>query len=109
MLIQIVKYDRVRLGDYTNNQIGNPKGGFMKILKNSVLLLIIIFLVILNSACKKSGKEEITTMSESTGIQVGLYAPDIEAMATNDENVKFSDLKGSWVILYFYPKAFTGG
>lgn len=36
-------------------------------------------------------------------------APAFQAMATNDKTISLSDLKGSWVVLYFYPKAFTPG
>ena len=42
-------------------------------------------------------------------LQPGATAPDIEAPATNDKNIKLSDLRGSWVVLFFYVKAFTGG
>ena len=48
-------------------------------------------------------------MSTKEGIEVGAMAPDFEGMATNDSKVKLSDLKGSWVVLFFYPKAFTSG
>ena len=47
--------------------------------------------------------------SKAWGLQVGDLAPDISAPATSGKDVKFSDLKGSWVVLYFYPKAFTPG
>jgi thioredoxin-dependent peroxiredoxin len=47
--------------------------------------------------------------SESWGLQVGDPVPDISAPSTSGKKVKISELKGSWVILYFYPKAFTPG
>jgi peroxiredoxin Q/BCP len=47
--------------------------------------------------------------SRSWGLQVGDPAPDISAPSTSGKSVKLSELKGSWIVLYFYPKAFTPG
>ncbi len=41
--------------------------------------------------------------------KVGEPAPDFEAPATNDQTIKLGDFRGKWVVLYFYPKAFTPG
>jgi peroxiredoxin Q/BCP len=41
--------------------------------------------------------------------RLGNPAPDFEAPSTNGKTVKLSDFKGSWVVLYFFPKAFTPG
>lgn len=41
--------------------------------------------------------------------RIGKSAPDFSALATNGKTIKLSDLKGSWVVLYFYPKSFTPG
>ncbi len=73
-----------------------------------LLLVTVVFLV---SACSKTTKEGATKMAEAPdgNLQVGQTAPDFEALATNDENVKLSDLRGSWAALFFYPKAFTSG
>ena len=40
---------------------------------------------------------------------VGKAAPACTAAATSEENLSLSDLKGSWVVLYFYPKDNTSG
>lgn len=48
-------------------------------------------------------------LSLSGALQVGDAAPEFKAMATNDKEINLSDLKGRWVVLYFYPKAFTPG
>lgn len=36
-------------------------------------------------------------------------APAFKAKATTDKTIALADFKGSWVVLYFYPKAFTPG
>lgn len=40
---------------------------------------------------------------------VGSPAPDFQAMATSGGNLSLADFKGKWLVLYFYPKAFTPG
>lgn len=41
--------------------------------------------------------------------EVGQPAPDFTLPNQDGENVSLSGLKGSWVVLYFYPKASTPG
>jgi thioredoxin-dependent peroxiredoxin len=41
--------------------------------------------------------------------RIGTPAPDFEAQSTSGKTVKLSDFKGSWVVFYFFPKAFTPG
>lgn len=41
--------------------------------------------------------------------KVGDTAPDFSLPGQDGENVSLSDYKGSWVVLYFYPKDFTSG
>lgn len=36
-------------------------------------------------------------------------APDFSAPATNGKSISLRDLSGKWLVLYFYPKAFTPG
>jgi len=48
-------------------------------------------------------------LTTSTMPQVGQVAPNLHAMSTSDKVITLSELKGSWVVLYFYPKAFTPG
>jgi thioredoxin-dependent peroxiredoxin len=43
------------------------------------------------------------------GLNVGDPVPDIALPSTDGKAVKLSDFKGSWVVLYFFPKAFTPG
>ena len=39
----------------------------------------------------------------------GEMAPELELFSDEDQKVKLSDFRGKKVILYFYPKAGTGG
>jgi peroxiredoxin len=41
--------------------------------------------------------------------RVGDVAPDFTARTTQDELVTLSSLRGRYVVLYFFPKAFTPG
>jgi peroxiredoxin Q/BCP len=41
--------------------------------------------------------------------EIGKPAPAFEAPSTGGGTVRLADLKGKWVVLYFYPKAFTPG
>lgn len=49
------------------------------------------------------------TLNVTSALQVGDAAPGFEALATDDKKIKLSDLKGRWIVLYFYPKSFTPG
>ncbi len=44
-----------------------------------------------------------------SGIQIGAPVPEFSVLATGDKQVKLSDLRGSNVVLFFYPKANTPG
>ena len=39
----------------------------------------------------------------------GAPAPDFEAMTDTGSTVRLADLRGQWVILFFYPKDDTSG
>ena len=39
----------------------------------------------------------------------GSAAPDFNLKSQDGSNVSLKDLKGKWVVLYFYPKDFTSG
>jgi len=41
-------------------------------------------------------------------LKVGQQAPDFSARTTTG-SVTLGDLRGRWVVLYFFPKAFTIG
>lgn len=42
-------------------------------------------------------------------IKEGQKAPDFTLADTNEDSVKLSDMKGKWIVLYFYPKDNTPG
>ena len=47
-------------------------------------------------------------MSQTT-LQEGKPAPDFELPATGDKDLRLSDFRGQYVVLYFYPKDHTPG
>jgi peroxiredoxin Q/BCP len=42
-------------------------------------------------------------------LTVGTHAPDFTATAHDGSTVRLADLRGQKVVLWFYPKASTGG
>lgn len=42
-------------------------------------------------------------------LKVGDEAPDFSAPTANGTTISLHSLRGKWVVLYFYPKAFTPG
>lgn len=41
--------------------------------------------------------------------KIGNLAPKFSLLNQNEEKINLQDFKGSWVVLYFYPKAMTPG
>jgi peroxiredoxin Q/BCP len=48
-------------------------------------------------------------MASEHPITVGKKAPDFSLLDQDEKKVKLGDLKGKWVVLYFYPKDDTPG
>ena len=42
-------------------------------------------------------------------LQIGDAAPDFDVQADDGHLVRLRDLRGKWVVLYWYPKADTPG
>jgi peroxiredoxin Q/BCP len=48
-------------------------------------------------------------MSEPIVLDVGDAAPAIDAVATGGSRFRLEENRGSWVAVYFYPRANTPG
>src|SRR4026209_1620028 len=70
----------------------------MKI-KNTVLSAIIAFATFTCMAATES----------QTQPEVGKPAPDFSLTTGDGSQVSLKDYRGKWIVLYFYPKDFTGG
>lgn len=68
----------------------------------SALSLIIAAAVVL-------GFSPVRARADQPAPQVGAPAPDFSLPSQTGARVSLSDLKGRWVVLYFYPKDFTHG
>jgi len=42
-------------------------------------------------------------------LRVGEMAPGFSTETTRGERLSLEELRGRWVVLYFFPKAFTAG
>lgn len=42
-------------------------------------------------------------------LQLGQPAPDFSAVSDDGQTISLHDLRGKWVVLYFYPKANSYG
>ncbi len=45
----------------------------------------------------------------SPKLEVGEIAPQFTGLSTGNKSISLEKYRGSWVVLYFYPKAFTPG
>src|SRR5467141_4136355 len=51
----------------------------------------------------------LSTAMAQTLPQAGAAAPAVNLPSNDGRQVNLNDYKGKWVVLYFYPKDFTGG
>ena len=56
-----------------------------------------------------SGLQAAETQPAPAQPQAGQPAPDVSLPSGEGGTVNLKDYKGKWVVLYFYPKDFTGG
>ena len=45
----------------------------------------------------------------SPNLEVGDTAPQFTGLSTGGKSISLDEYRGNWVVLYFYPKAFTSG
>ena len=63
-----------------------------------------------SEAAPKAEQAEKPHMVEGIAMpEVGKKAPEFKLPSQDGSEVKLEDYKGKWVVLYFYPKDFTGG
>jgi peroxiredoxin Q/BCP len=72
----------------------------MSFKKIMVAVLVLAFAMILPSA----GRAAAGNIPS-----VGTEAPDFQLKAQDGKLVRLKDLRGKWVVLYFYPRDFTSG
>ena len=51
----------------------------------------------------------LATSAIADDLKVGDLAPDFSLPGTDGKTHALKDLKGQWVVLAWFPKAFTGG
>lgn len=75
----------------------------MEIRRVSLILIVVAILVI-----ALAGWQVVAAGSESLPA-AGTPAPAFTLTSQAGEKVSLGDLKGKWIVLYFYPKDFTSG
>ncbi|HTK84959.1 MAG TPA: peroxiredoxin [Patescibacteria group bacterium] len=75
----------------------------MEIRRVSLILIVVAVLVIALAGWR------VMAASSATLPAAGMAAPSFSLTSQEGKKIGLSDLKGKWVILYFYPKDFTSG
>jgi peroxiredoxin Q/BCP len=70
-------------------------------------MLVVAFVVALFLSLLAGGYTLLRAASNPPS--VGSPAPDFKLLSQDGQPVKLSELRGQWIVLYFYPKDFTSG
>ena len=73
-------------------------------------LRLLPFAIVAGSLVASPAAQPATPTAPAVELQVGDQAPDFTLPATDGKTYSLSkDLKGKWVVLAWFPKAFTAG
>ena len=79
-------------------------------MKKALRLLPLVFAACGPLASPAGAQTTATTAATTAELKVGDQAPDFTLPATDGKTYTLSkDLKGKWVVLAWFPKAFTAG
>ena len=68
-----------------------------------------LLLVVLAAVGLGKGVAAAQTAGSETQMVPGQPAPDFKLPSQDGHEVSLKDFRGKWIVLYFYPKDFTGG
>ena len=74
----------------------------MTLIRRSLLLLLVVLVVAALAPV-------MVAHADTAAPAVGAPAPDFSLTTNEGKPASLKDFRGKWVVLYFYPKDFTGG
>ncbi len=79
--------------------MGNDEGGKAMLEKISIIILSFFIIAIASFVFIRS----------VSALEIGDIAPGFELQGSDGATYSLSDMRGEWVIIAWFPKAFTGG